>query len=79
LSSNDFSVIPHEYSHPRAIHDLQRYLINKRANNLSEAIEVYELEKYRDQQISIQSASLSSTIRAESNTQEVVDHLRRRN
>jgi|SRR5699024_9453278 len=78
LSSNDFSVIPYEYSHPRAIDDLQRYLINKRANNLSEAIEVYELEEYRDRQISIQSARLSSAIRAESNTQEVVDHLRRR-
>lgn len=65
ITSSAFSVISQQYSGARAISKLREYLINKRANNIPEAIELYELELHRERQINMQAATLASARRTE--------------
>jgi len=60
LKADVFSVIPQHYSHLHPIEKIREYLSNTRATNLREAIEIYELELYREQEIAIQTTALAS-------------------
>lgn len=65
IASPAFLVIPQQYSGAQAISKLREYLINKRASNIPEAIELYELESHRERQIDIQTATLASARQTE--------------
>ena len=64
------SVIPHQYRTFHAMAKMREYLTNTRANFLSEAIEVYELELHRERELALQSAALASARRSEENTKQ---------
>lgn len=71
--SKAFSIIPPGYQHANAVDRFYEYLVNGRAHNIREAMEIYELEMHREDLRSIEAAKRGAAISAQQDAKKAVE------
>lgn len=75
--SKPISVIPVDYQHIDAADRFYKYLVNGRAHNIQEAIEVYELEIHREKLRAIESSKRAAAISAQTDARKALEIVKR--